>query len=570
MKIQLCRSALAAVSLATLPLAAHAQAVLQTHLGTSALDQFGSAAANAGDVDHDGYDDVIVGAPFAMSSGARRGAAYVYNGRTGAFYRAWYGFAANDQFGWAVDTAGDWDLDGWDDVIIGAPGYDAAGVDRGSAYVFSGKTGQVLAFVQSTQDNAQLGYAVAGGGDVDGDGRVEALVGSPGYDLASKDNVGNVYMVKSTTNSVFGNWTWSDPGAQYGAAVAFAGDMNHDGHDDVAIGGPHYSSSTKASMGRVKVIDADQNQIFYDRTGSNANDCFGYSLEGTGDLDGDGYGELLIGVPFAANGDGAVKLIDGQTQTIKFNLQGAVGGHLGRSVACVGDVDGDSIADFAAGEPEYYLLGAGADHGRIRVWSGVNGASLFSVLGKDGSHCGSSVAGIGDVNNDGRYEVVVGSRGDDTNGAYAGKVEIRLGDAPAPTSYCTGKANSLGCTPKIGFAGVASRTIGPMFHITCSDVRNNKSGILVWGFTQASTPFGGGTLCVGTPLQRTLAQHSDGSPSGADCTGSYDFAFSKTYMLLKALTPGMTIRSQYWMRDPGFAAPNNIGLSNALSFEVLP
>jgi hypothetical protein len=146
-----------------------------------------------------------------------------------------------------------------------------------------------------------------------------------------------------------------------------------------------------------------------------------------------------------------------------------------------------------------------------------------------------------------------------------------------PFLYCTAKVNSLGCTPAIGSIGAhPSVSLGSGFTLNASNVRNQKAGLLFYGLNGGvSTPFQGGTLCVGAPVKRTPGANSGGSPAPAnDCSGVYsiDFnAFVAGGTGLPALqVPGTEVVAQWWGRDPGFAAPNNTTLSDAIGFVMQP
>jgi hypothetical protein len=140
-----------------------------------------------------------------------------------------------------------------------------------------------------------------------------------------------------------------------------------------------------------------------------------------------------------------------------------------------------------------------------------------------------------------------------------------------PTAYCTAKTNTLGCIPQIGWSGTPTLGGADDFHVTATLVRNNKGGLMFWGAAQQAAPFYGGTLCVETPVVRTPVQSSLGTPSGDDCTGTYDFAFTHAYMSSRGLVPGDTVCAQWWSRDTGFAIPQqNIGLTDGLQFDVKP
>ena len=143
-------------------------------------------------------------------------------------------------------------------------------------------------------------------------------------------------------------------------------------------------------------------------------------------------------------------------------------------------------------------------------------------------------------------------------------------------THCTPKTNALGCVPSIGGSGTPSATASSGFVVQSINMRNNKSGLLFYGANgSASTAFQGGTLCVASPIKRTLALNSGGTPTGNDCTGVFSIdgnAFARGLLGGSPLTalsvPGTVIDCQFWGRDPGFPAPNNTQLSNGLRFMI--
>ena len=139
--------------------------------------------------------------------------------------------------------------------------------------------------------------------------------------------------------------------------------------------------------------------------------------------------------------------------------------------------------------------------------------------------------------------------------------------SPAPTVYCTAKVNSLGCTPAIGFTGEASFTIDD-FVVTATDILNLKSGILMTSMLPAATPFAGGYLCVKSPIRRSSILSSGGSSSGADCSGTFSFAYTAALAAYYGLRPGDTMNVQFWYRDA--ASAGGAGLTNALEVEWRP
>jgi hypothetical protein len=146
-----------------------------------------------------------------------------------------------------------------------------------------------------------------------------------------------------------------------------------------------------------------------------------------------------------------------------------------------------------------------------------------------------------------------------------------------PAVYCTAKVNSLGCLPSIGSSGAASATATSGFIVTCSNVRNNKTGLLFYGVSgRAANPYQGGTLCVSWPIKRTPGVFSGGAPAPAnDCSGVYSIdmnAFAQGSLggvpLAALRSPGTGVDCQWWGRDPGFPAPVNTTLSGGLEYFV--
>jgi hypothetical protein len=145
------------------------------------------------------------------------------------------------------------------------------------------------------------------------------------------------------------------------------------------------------------------------------------------------------------------------------------------------------------------------------------------------------------------------------------------------STYCVAKTNSLTCTPQISATGAHNAFVPGGFTIRGSNVRNNKSGLLFYGISgQANTPFQGGTLCVKSQIKRTPGLNSGGTPVPAnDCSGVYALdmgAFANGLLggtPLPALNiPGQVVNAQFWGRDPGFPAPFNTTLTDALEWSV--
>jgi hypothetical protein len=141
-----------------------------------------------------------------------------------------------------------------------------------------------------------------------------------------------------------------------------------------------------------------------------------------------------------------------------------------------------------------------------------------------------------------------------------------LANANTVSTYCTGKVNSLGCTPSVGWSNQPSKSAGN-FTVMCSSVINNRFGVLFWGSAPTAAPFQGGTLCVNAPVVRTPIQDSGGTPPGVDdCSGTWSFIFDGAYMTAYGIDPGDTRYCQWWGRDP--QSPSTTSLSNAIQFTV--
>jgi hypothetical protein len=164
---------------------------------------------------------------------------------------------------------------------------------------------------------------------------------------------------------------------------------------------------------------------------------------------------------------------------------------------------------------------------------------------------------------------VAGSRSD-VAGADCGTVKAYRLFPVAPVTYCTGKLNSLGCTPSISFSGSPSASSLAPYLVTCSSVISQKSGLLMYSHASHAAAFQGGTLCVRPPIRRTAQQNSGGSAGGNDCSGSFGFDFNARIQsgVDPALVIGAEVFGQYWSRDS--VSPSTTSLSNAIRFLINP
>ena len=564
------------VVLVTLATLANAQQEIATLRGASAGDEFGDAIAFVGDVDGDGQADFAIGAPGAN---AETGSVTVYSGATTAVLSTWNGVATGDRFGAAIAGAGDLDLDGFDDVVVGAPRGLAWFTLQAGGYVQvrSGHTGAVLFNIVGPLQPRVFGAAVAGGHDLDGDGIPDFIVGAPGGPGAK----GAAYVYSGSTGALLrthipppvGNP--NDGDVTLGYSIAFVDDLDGDGREEYALGAPGVMSIENSY---VQLFDGATGAGLWRTTTGGEDEEFGFSMAVLGDVTGDGIGDLVVGAREAAAfglAFGRVRVLDGATGDIIASygqgLGAAQNSGLGFSVTAVGDLDGDGRSEFAAGVPGDQPLPTfpAAAHA-TRVWS-LNQASVLIALPVPGSPSngfGLALAS-GDTNGDGLRDLLVAEPFDDVNGANSGAVHVYT-LVRAPAVYCESQINSLGCTPSISSSGIASASGAQSFDIRATNVINNVSGLLYYSFEPQSTPYYGGTLCVRQPLHRTHAQNSGGNPGASDCSGTLSFDFNAFLQsgADPALVAGKLVFAQYWSRDA--QAPSHRNTSDALAFYIKP
>ena len=266
-------------------------------------------------------------------------------------------------FGASVALAGDVNGDGYADVIVGAYQFDNGSTDEGRAYVYHGSPsglGSSPAWTEECDDAfSSFGYAVATAGDVNADGYSDVIIGAPEQDLG-----GFVYVYHGSASGLGSSSDWSalhaDVGAKLGFSVATAGDVNADGYSDVIMGAPEvgFSISGSAYVFRGSASGLGFNEVTID--GLLAFSGFGWSVSSAGDVNGDGYSDVVIGAPLSDIGQadvGRIHVCLGSASGVGFpdwTADGLAGGaRLGWCVSTAGDVNGDGYSDVIAGSPGF-------------------------------------------------------------------------------------------------------------------------------------------------------------------------------------------------------------------------
>jgi hypothetical protein len=425
--------------------------------GASFVDVFGGSVASAGDFNGDGLDDVIIGAPYHDPNGLSSGSAFVSYGRYDGPYNAMQGWSSQDEFGYSVASAGDFNGDGLDDVIIGAYKDSSLFPSVGSAYIFLG--GNSLAnpdiVFRGQKAGDWFGYSVSSAGDFNGDGKDDIIIGAPHHDYQGT-NSGSAYIFFGNQNGIIVDPNINadivlhgrNSGDQFGISVSHAGNFNGDAWEDVIVG---------AWMDDKKDIDAGSASIFFGGVrpdaiadvefyGQGPQDFFGVSVSSAGDFDGDGKGDVIIGAYYDDNNGSASGtayiFYGGKTGSFANPDNEADSVFIGKnpndrfgySVSSAGDFNGDGKDDVVVGA--WGNDNNGTDSGRAYIFFGEKAgtyndpdttADLVISGQSPRNRFGFSVSSAGDFNGDGLDDVIIGAFRDDNNGIQSGSAFIFFG-----------------------------------------------------------------------------------------------------------------------------------------------
>ncbi len=439
-------------------------------IGVASYDYSSGSLSSAGDVNGDGYDDIIVG---AYGTGTYVGTSYVVLGPVSGDLGlssadgALGGESTNDYAGTVVAPAGDNDGDGYDDVLVGARGEDSAGTAAGAAYLVNGPIAGTLSLTLAdarrtgTNTNDNAGFALVGGLDLDLDGYDDLLL-SAYQDDSGGASAGSVFVCMGPTtgraslSTCEGEVVGESSNDYAGFSVDTAGDVDADGVPDFIIGAYGQDSGASGAGAAYLVLGPvsgtlDLSAADARRTGIVTSDAAGggvgtpgNGVAGPGDVDGDGYTDLMVSawsydVGTAGNA-GAAWLMYGpitglaSLSTADAVFQGEVSDdRAGVSVSGAEDVDSDGMADFLVGA--YREDTGGADAGGAYLFRGGTYAGTLSLSTADalfygeaaGDYVGWDTSPGGDVNADGFGDMLFGAWKQDTGASDAGVGYLMLG-----------------------------------------------------------------------------------------------------------------------------------------------
>lgn len=548
--------ALVPLALATVATPVHAQlwencTPLATHTGNQAGAQLGWIGVRAGDVDGDGTQDYLITAPF---HGANQGRLWVHSGAGGAQLHVKTG-QGGETLGWSGSAVGELDGDGLDEFAAGAPGLAA-----GAGYVYRGSDGSVLFQATGEAVGDSFGSAVSEAGDVDGDGVPDVAFGAPTNDAAGND-AGRVYVHSGASGLRIRTIDGRAAGEQFGGGLAGVGDRNGDGVPDLMVGAVKGGNGT----GRAYVVSGVDGATIWSLDGGSGSVAFSqFFLGPCGDVNADGTEDLFVSDFQHTGGTGRAFVYDGASSALLYTIDGEGPGDgfaIGRGWA--GDVDGDGYDDLVFGH--YLNSKGGSAAGRVSIFRGTDGSRLFSwTCSIPGTSLGFDAAGIGDLDGDGVTDFLLTGATQSGNRGVAYVVSSL--DPQPPTNYCALAPNSVGGGTRMTYR-LSTSIAANELRLRVADAPAGVQGVFFYGFAAVSKPFGAGTLCVGAPRYRL------GPPVKTAANGSAVRALDFTQPPLGgpgAVLAGATAYFQFMHRDPSGPAGTLVTLSDGLQVTFCP
>ena len=440
--------------------------LVKNFVGEGTNNYFGCSVSSAGDVNKDGYDDVIVGAYNNKS-------AYIYFG--GSSMGDTPDVTITDEtfsfFGWSVSSAGDVNKDGYDDVIIGETGYGVVYIYFGGSSMNSNyNTTDADVTIIGANEGYNFGCSVSSAGDVNGDTYDDVIIGE------SDNNLVYIYFGGSSMDVTADvTMTGSD---HFGFSVSGAGNVNGDTYDDVIVGNWMYPGYGEAYI--YLGGSSMDNTADITLTGDVYEGYFGYSVSGAGDVNGDTYDDVIVGEYVAQK---ALIFYGGSSMDVTADviLTGELGNtYFGNSVSGAGDVNGDTYDDVIVGSSRYNNTYTGRTY-IFYGGSSMNNTADVTMTGEnEGDYFGWSVSGAGDVNGDTYDDVIIGA---EYYNSSTGKSYIYSDPAaPMPVELTSFTAKVLQGTVSLNWQ-TATEVNNYGFNVEC---KTNNAGWNTIGFVDGS------------------------------------------------------------------------------------
>ncbi len=549
-----------AASTASTVTSASAQSVLFSFVGDFASDEYGATCAAVGDVDADGWPDVGVGASLASWNGNASGSAYVRSGFDGSLLHRFDGDAADDRMGVALAGAGDVDNDGFADVLAGAFRSDLVQPDAGVVKLLSGRTGGLIALYGGEAGFSAMGHALASFGDTNGDGFVDFGMGNHlGATLGGRVLVGSGF-----DGSILMSIVGPAPLGSFGYTVAGAGDLDADGFDDFLAGAPTADPAGTANAGEAYAFSGKTGAVLHTVAGQNVSELVGWRLSGAGDVNHDGRDDVLLGLPFdSTNGHwaGAAKVLSGlDFSVLRVHFGSSDEDQFGVAVAGRADVDLDGDVDYLVGASGDDVSGTGG--GAFTCFAGASGLVNFQVADDADpvESLGAALAVLGDLDADGVADLAVGFGSAMPGPGHPGAARVysmRCGTMKPAGLGCAGAG---GFTPTLVGSPTCGAVAGSSVTLTLAKANGGALAAFLVGPGAGSTPVGGGcflnlSAVIGAPIPLAV---------GGVGPGNGSLVLTTT---LPASLSGVPFAIQAFVADA--TSPTGYTSTNALTFSTL-
>jgi len=526
------------------------------------------------------------------------------------------GSYSTQAYGRSVSSLADVNGDGYRDILIGDPLAEPLGSLNGEVHLVSGQDGSPIYTITGATTSSRIGEDVLGIQDVDGDGTEDFVITSDtefpqvrsGIDgsfirslsifssagdqvveslgdidgdglreliVGHQDfgtNHGRVLVLRGSyvATGIGPSLLWTRDGIQsfgfFGDEVANAGDVNGDGFDDVVAGGPA-ETGPSGECGIVYMLNGINGNVIHSLTVSTSCIGFGSELDSAGDWNQDGRADIVVGTRSDNTGGssaGAMRIYSGLTGGLLLEVFGAASDRYGRAVLGGIDIDGDGHDEVLVGA---YTKPCATGRGTVHAFDPITNAIQADVCGaSDANLFGGGLQAVGDVNGDGQQDFVVTDS--EAEPSLEARVYLFDGDcAGYVASFCDSTTHSGGSRATITGSGSTSIATNSMALIARS-CPANKPGLFFYGRNQIMAPFGDGFRCAGGMSYRLYPiVQTDGM-------GIVARALDLTVFPLGSgsgqAVPGSIYNFQFWFRDPTGPGGTGFNLTDGVSIRFCP